>query len=217
MNLHGFNLTYYRSNRLAYLMEREYLSLVKTLWNNSLIVLGLSLVCMVSCSKEKPIKITETRESIGEADVLFTSTPKIPNDWRVVGSLSNRFTRPLITYGVAKESIVTLTVGLGGDYLGNVNRWRGQFNKDPYTSVSDITSLEKTELLGQEGFFIQEYGEFQGREKDWAMLVVMAEHPSFQIMVFKMVGPLSELEKHEENFKSMARELKVKEAQLLQP
>lgn len=172
---------------------------------------------MVSCSKEKVIKITETRGSIGDADILFTTTPNIPNDWRVVGSLSNRFTRPLVTYGVAGNSSVTLTVGLGGDYLGNINRWRGQFSKAEYTSISDIPSLENAKILGQEGIFIKEYGEFQGREKDWAMLVIMAEHPSFQIIVFKMVGPLSELEKHEENFKSMARELKVKEGQLLQP
>ena len=190
---------------------------MKNSWNNFLIILGLSLACLVSCSKEKVVKISETRASIGDADVLFTSTPTIPNDWRVVGSLSNRFTRPLVTYGVAKRSSATLTVGLGGDYLGNINRWRGQFNKPDYSSMSDISGLENVELLGQEGIFIKEIGEFQGRQKDWAMLVVMAHHPNLQIIVFKLVGPLAELELHEESFKVLAKELKVKEDQLLIP
>ncbi|MDB9741853.1 hypothetical protein OAB00_03255 [Akkermansiaceae bacterium] len=187
---------------------------MKYLNKHFLVFSGFLSFFLASCSKEKVIEITEVRESIGEPDKLFAWVEPMPKEWRIIGSLSNAFTRPLVTFAVEKESQVTLTVGLGGDPISNINRWRTQFNKPEYTQLEELEDSQAVEMMGQPALLLKESGDFLGRHKDWAMLVIITEHPKYRIAVMKMVGPRTEIDAQRENFIAVAKNLKFKEDQV---
>lgn len=155
------------------------------------------------------MNITQTRENVGDADTVFVSIGTLPQGWKKIGSLSTAFTTPLATYRVEKESSISFTVAIGGDVLGNVNRWRGQLGhaKD----LTSLSNLEPTVLAGNKGYIYHDTGNFEQRNPDWSMVVAIAEHPKLQLMVFKMIGPKSEVEAHLENFKTASKQLVFKE------
>jgi hypothetical protein len=99
------------------------------------------------------------------------------------------------------EVYVSLSAGTVAD---NVNRWLGQFGKPPLNQV-DLAALEKIEIAGVEGVWVEAAGDYQaaggmgmpvaGEGKPGFGLAGVIAEVDGRILTVKMVGPQAEVEK----------------------
>lgn len=121
---------------------------------------------------------------------------EVPEGWLALPSSQFR----LLNYRFGEGGEVA--VGLStGDLSGNVNRWLAQFGKDPL-DASGIGALEKVEVLGVTGVWLEAEGEYNpgmGQESrgQHALAGVIADDNG-RIITVKMTGPVSEVSAQKE-------------------
>ena len=148
--------------------------------------------------------MTETREVVADFDEYKVYPKSFAQGWRMIGSLSSGGFGSALTFAVGEKSKATLSVGLSGTFLANINRWKEQFGNE---KVEELGELENVELFGNTGVLVDEFGTFRGNKENWGMSVAMVEHPKYGLCVLKLTGPESEVKAEKERFKQMAESL----------
>ena len=97
--------------------------------------------------------------------------------------------------GAALSGFSFPLVGVMGDPLQNVNRWRGEIGLDPITEGDLKTQSEEIELLGGDGAYFELVG---ATETTHAVMLVRDN----QVWFFKLRGPVDEVAKQRDAFKT---------------
>lgn len=177
--------------------------------------LGLALL-LSSCRKPDEVSVEETRE-LTTRDALpklhATSSERfeepgtspilagtVPEGW--LAQASNAFRLLSYRFGTGGEVAVGIS---SGDLAGNVNRWLGQFGAEAL-DASGIDALEKVEVVGVEGLWVEATGDYspgmgQQARPGQALAGVIADAGG-RIITVKMTGPVDEVAAQKEALKS---------------
>lgn len=107
--------------------------------------------------------------------------------------------------GAALSGFSFPLVGVMGDPLQNVNRWRGEIGLEPITADDLKTQSEEIELLGGDGSYFELVG---ATESTHAVMLVRDN----QVWFFKLRGPVEEVAKQRDAFKKWLESLSLETA-----
>jgi hypothetical protein len=106
--------------------------------------------------------------------------------------------------GAALSGFSFPLVGVMGDPLQNVNRWRGEIGLEPITADDLKTQSEEIKLLGGDGSYFELVG---ASESTYAVMLVRDN----QVWFFKLRGPGDEVAKQRDAFKKWLASLSLKD------
>lgn len=104
--------------------------------------------------------------------------------------------------GAALSGFSFPLVGVMGDPLQNVNRWRGEIGLEPITADDLKTQSEEIKLLGGDGSYFELVGD---KESTHAVMLVRDN----QVWFFKLRGPSEEVTKQRDAFKKWLASLSL--------
>jgi hypothetical protein len=116
---------------------------------------------------------------------------QVPEGWLEMPS--NQFRLLNYRFGSGGEVAVGLS---SGGLTDNVNRWLGQFDKDPLTD-GQVVKLEKGTVVGIEGVFVAAEGDYsagmgQSAKPGQALYGLIAQDAG-RVITVKMTGPAEEV------------------------
>ncbi|MEM1084971.1 MAG: hypothetical protein AAGI48_12740 [Verrucomicrobiota bacterium] len=189
------------------------------------IALGL---LTVSCQKREEVTASETRPATmrdnnlkldADNDERFgASAPAadgpfvanyVPSTWREQPGNSFR----LLNYAFGTGGEVSVGLSRGG-LLENVNRWLGQFGREPIDAAG-MEEFSKVRVAGYDGVMFGADGTYapgMGRTAmaDQGLMGIIAEKDG-QILTVKMVGPKAQVESEKINLRAFAADLRANE------
>ena len=199
-------------NYLESVLCDSYAAAVKMFFN--IICAVCSGVLLGSCGERvEAIHITEKREFLPKFDQEKFEM-EVPKDWRRAPDNipGKRNRNRLLSYQFGTQGgEIYLSYGLRGGVYDNVNRWLGQFGKEP---VQSMDVLEEIEVAGEGKFYLVEaYGTFSvsrmggdgvsrkvNQKEDWGMLGVYGTNQIFGGFSVKMTGPAEEIKANKKAF-----------------
>ncbi|MCW1923062.1 hypothetical protein OKA05_10900 [Luteolibacter arcticus] len=170
------------------------------------VCLGLALL-LPACKKPAEVTVDEERPlTMRDAQVKLDATSndrfqppgtgpfiagQVPQGWMEMPS--NQFRLLNYRFGTGGEVAVGMS---SGGLTDNVNRWLGQFDKDPLTD-GDVVKLEKGSVLGIEGVWVEASGEYMpgmGQSAKPAQgLYGLIVQDAGRVITVKMTGPAEEV------------------------
>lgn len=160
------------------------------------ILSAVSLVGLTSCGKKEELVHVETTRPRLSTDKLPPNY--VPREWKMTGATipgakirNERFLN--YQFGETGEIYVS---AVKGDLLGNADRWVGQFGESKRESLEAYPTLN---FGGAEAVYVECYGTYTGRKKDWGMHGVLYQQGEYIISV-KMLGSAEEVKAQKENF-----------------
>lgn len=204
----------------------------------SLSVVSLSALLFLSCENSDPIAVDTTRE-ITSADqpvsIEVTSSDRFeppgtvqptapavnseavganytftkPEEW--TEKPASMFRQLNYAFGEGDRTGEVYLSEVGGDLLGNLNRWYGQFGK-PAISQSDLEKLPKRVLLGQTAYLVEAEGGYNpgmGRAaKDDIKLIGAIAKVGDGLVTIKLLAPSELANQQRGNFETFLASLK---------
>lgn len=170
--------------------------------------LGLALL-LPACRKPAEVTVTDERPlTMRDAEVKLDATSsdrfrepgaaegpflagQVPEGWLEMPS--NQFRLLNYRFGTGGEVAVGLSAG---GLTDNVNRWLGQFDKDPLTD-GQVVQLEKGTVVGIEGVWVAAEGDYmpgmgQAARSGQALYGLIAQDAG-RVITVKMTGPAEEV------------------------
>jgi hypothetical protein len=179
-------------------------------------VFGLALVATacrkpaeVTADAERPLTLRDATPKLdassnerfgGDAqDASPFVAGQVPEGWTVMPS--NQFRLLNYRFGTGGEVAVGLSAG---GLTENVNRWLGQFDRDPL-SDGEVVKLEKGTVVGIEGVWVEAEGDFMpgmGQPARSAQgLYGLIAQDAGRVITVKMTGPAAEVAAQKEALK----------------
>lgn len=176
------------------------------------------LVC--SCDRPAEVVVTETRRA-----TLLDSKPKqfatsnerfgqagaspvrgrAPEAWRELPGDQFR----MLNYRFEGGGEVWVSLA-GGTVLDNVNRWLGQFGKEPITTAA-LQDLRKVPIAGREGRWVEASGSTvvrqTGETRDGQAMAGIITEIDGRVLTVKMVGPKDGVEAQKAALEAFAASL----------
>ncbi|MCB9639411.1 MAG: hypothetical protein H6728_15515 [Myxococcales bacterium] len=159
-----------------------------------------------------------TADGLAVAGIKWTN----PKGWRLQRSRSPMrlatYFLPAHADGVATCALYYFGRGQGGSVQANLNRWAGQFAKDPKTQMPPTPSIKKSQYNGLSVHTIEILGTYtasmgpmvKGRAlSGQRMLGAIVEAPAGPVF-FKCVGPDRAIQEARTNFQSLLNSLQRK-------
>jgi len=133
-----------------------------------------------------------------------------PENWLTLPSSQMRILN--YRFGESGMGEVYLSVS-GGGVPDNVNRWLKQFGSKPL-SPADFSALEKVEVVGTEGVWVEMAGRFDagpmgGAARSGFALAGVVADVGGRILTIKMIGPKPEVEAEKEELRQYIGSLQV--------
>lgn len=132
-----------------------------------------------------------------------------PENWLKLPASQMR----ILNYRFGESGLGEVYVSLtAGGVLDNTNRWFKQFGKAPL-SQADFDELEKLQLAGSEGVWIEATGTYDpgmgGSAKPGYGLAGVIAEVRGQILTVKMLGPKAEVEAEKKNLRDFTGSLEL--------
>lgn len=173
--------------------------------------LSAVVLAVAGCEKPAEITVTETRRATtadGTPKLFATSDERfrdakpspikadLPDGWRTVASSQFRMLNYRFGESGRGEAWVSL---VGGNVLDNVNRWLGEFGKQPVDQAG-LDSLKHADAAGGHGVWVEAEGTYKGamvasgapEQSEFALAGAVVAVKD-QILTVKMVGPKDEV------------------------
>lgn len=182
----------------------------------------LAIALLAGCDKPAEVTVDESRVVTMRDDGLKLNASSndrfqepgtgpfiagtVPGSWLAQPSSSFR----LLSYRFGTGGDIAVGISAGG-LLENVNRWLGQFGRDPLTEA-DLAKLEQGEVAGAKGVWVEAEGDYdpgmgQPARPDQALYGLVAEEGG-RIVTIKMTGPAEELAAQKSALKVFAATLR---------
>jgi hypothetical protein len=118
----------------------------------------------------------------------------------------------LLNYRFGNTGECWVSISSGG-VLGNLNRWRGQFDLEPQIEA-DLEKLERVDLIGSPGYWVEAAGHYkpgmnQPPREGQALAGVIAESKG-RIVTVKMVGSQEDVDANKDLLRRFIAGLKDK-------
>lgn len=176
---------------------------------------------MVSCKQlPKEMEVVERRDLCQYDDIsVFKNNYESlvgtqPLDWRRV----NRTEFRILNYAARESTQIAVGQVDGGGVLGNLNRWKREFEQEV---LEDVSGLETITMFGvREAQVIQLRGTFQKKmsgmpvkAEGWAVTGIICDVFGGSLITIKMMGPEDEVEAQQENLMNFAKSLGINDLQ----
>lgn len=153
--------------------------------------------------RDEQVKLNATSNDRFQAPGAATSSPflagQVPEGWLEMPG--NQFR--LLNYRFGSGGEVAVGLSAGG-LTDNVNRWLGQFDKDPLTD-GQVVQLDKGTVVGIEGVWVAAEGDYmpgmgQSARTGQALYGIIAQDAG-RVITVKMTGPAEEVAAQKEALK----------------
>ena len=113
-------------------------------------------------------------------------------------------------YGASRVTVTRLS-GDGGGALPNINRWRGQVNLPPVSSLTEQDAL-KVRIAGTDAAFLDLFDNDSSEPNPARILVVLFPRGSNETWFFKMSGQKNTIDAHKPSFLEFLESIRFEEA-----
>ena len=131
---------------------------------------------------------------------------KVPEGWKA--SAGNQFSLAAFAVTDGGRKIETTVSRLGGDLLGNLNRWRGQVGLKAWSSPDEMTNAtKKLSVDGHEGTLVEFVVNDVRTNKPSCILGVIVPRDG-EAWFFKLTGDVELAQREKENFEAFVQSVK---------